>query len=229
MYKVLFFDLDDTLWDTRSNGRESMEEVFYEYKFDRFFPSFNAFYDIYFPHNCMLWQQYREGKITKDELIIQRLYYPLRDHIEYDREFLLTLNEVFLDRTTTKKKLLPDAMEILEYLSPMYEMYIISNGFEEVQSRKMDHSGLTPFFRDMILSDHIGENKPHPAIFEYALKKADYASDDVLMIGDSWDADMIGARNAGIDQCWYDLGIEKSAGFQPTFRITSLNELRKIL
>lgn len=229
MYKVLFFDLDDTLWDTRSNGKESMEEVFYEYQFDRFFPTFDAFYDIYFPHNCMLWEQYRRGSISKDELIVQRLQYPLEGHIPYDREFILSLNEDFLNRTTTKKKLLPGTMEILEYLRPKYEMYIISNGFEEVQSRKMDNSGLTPFFKGMILSDHVGVNKPHPDIFMQALKMANCTSDDALMIGDSWDADIIGANNAGIDQCWYDLGVEESSGFEPTYHIASLSELKGFL
>jgi len=229
MYKVLFFDLDDTLWDTRSNGKESMEEVFFEYKFDRFFPSFKAFYDLYFPHNCALWEKYRQGKITKNELIIQRLQYPLEGHIEYDRKFILSLNEDFLNRTTTKKKLLPGVIEILTYLYPKYKMYIISNGFEEVQSRKMQNSGLDSFFQDMILSDDIGVNKPHPDIFIAALGKANITAAEALVIGDSWDADIIGAKNAHIDQCWYDLGIEKSSGFLSTYRITSLSELKIFL
>lgn len=229
MYKVLFFDLDDTLWDTYTNGKESMEEVYRDYRFDRFFSSFEDYYAVYYSNNCRLWEEYRNGKINKEELIFRRLDFPLRPYMTCDREFILALNEDFLNRTVARKKLLPQAMETLEYLYPRYPMFIISNGFEEVQYRKMDNSGLTPFFRGMILSDKVGVNKPNPLIFESALKEAGCASGEVLMIGDSWDADIAGAKNSGIDQCWYDLGVETPGIFEPTYRIVSLSELTDFL
>lgn len=229
MYKVLFFDLDDTIWDTTSNGKESMEEVYHAYGFERFFPSFEDYYSAYYPHNLELWKQYREGKITKDELIIQRLEHPLKPYLNCNREFILALNDDFLNRTTQKKKLLPHTMEVLQYLQPKYDMYILSNGFEEVQYRKMDNSGLTPFFKGMILSDNVGVNKPDIRMFREALAVANCSPEEVLMIGDSWDADIVGAKNAGIDQCWLDLGIEIAEGFLPNYRITSLLQLKTIL
>lgn len=229
MYKVLFIDLDDTLWDTSSNGKESMEEVYQDYGFGRFFPTFDDFYSVYYPHNLGLWKKYREGKITKDELIFQRLAYPLQPFMECSQEFILSLNDDFLNRTTLKKKLLPHTIEVLNYLKPKYKMYILSNGFEEVQYQKMDNSGLTPYFKGVILSDNVGVNKPHPKIFEHAILQANCHPEEVLMIGDSWDADIEGAKNAGIDQCWLDLGIEQSDGFSPTYHITSLIELKEFL
>ena len=230
MYKTLFVDLDDTIWDTRSNGKESMEEVYRDYGFDRFYPSFKAFYDVYFPHNCMLWDQYRDGKITKDELIVERLLYPLRPFGNYDKQFILSLNDDFLTRTTTKTKLLPHALEVLDYLKDaQYKMYIVSNGFEEVQYRKINNSGLSPYFEGVVLSDKVGVNKPHPAIFAAALDMAGSTKADSLMIGDSWGADIVGAKNSGIDQVWYDMGFEPSSGFNPTYRIQSLLELKDIL
>lgn len=229
MYKTLLIDLDDTLWDTRTNGKESMEEVFRDYGFDRFFPDFDTFYAIYYPNNCELWRQYRCGEITKDELIVERLLFPLRPFGNFSTKYILDLNTDFLDRTTRKKKLLPHAIEALDHLRGRYRMFILSNGFEEVQQRKLDNSGLSVYFDDMILSDQVGVNKPHPRIFEAALTRADARKEETLMIGDSWEADIQGAHRAGIDQLWFDQGLEQSSGFEPTYRISSLRELTTIL
>lgn len=228
-YQSLFIDLDDTIWDTRSNGKESMEEVYRDYGFDRFFPSFDEFYAIYLPNNNHLWKLYREGVITKDELIVERLLFPLRPFGISDKTFILDLNDDFLNRTTLRTKLLPHTMEVLEYLRPKYKMFILSNGFREVQYKKIDNSGLTSFFDGVILSEDAGYNKPHPEIFNYALQKTGMKREETLMIGDSWDADIVGAYNSRIDQVWYDLGLEQSSGFEPTYHITSLLQLKDII
>lgn len=229
MYSTVFIDLDDTIWDTYSNGKESMAEIYSGYKFDRFFPDFDTFYNIYYPNNCLLWEKYREGKISKDELIIERIRFPLRPYIIYSDKEILAINDDFLHRTTKKTQLLPYTFETLDYLKPKYRLYILSNGFREVQYQKMDNSGLSPYFEDVILSDNVGYTKPHSKIFEEALRIAKVDKAEAIMLGDSWDADIVGAKKAGIDQIWYDLGIEVSKGFTPTYRITSLRELRQIL
>ncbi len=228
-YKTLFIDLDDTIWDTSSNARESMEEVYRDYRFDRFFPAFDDYYDVYLPNNLHLWEQYRRGLISKKELIIERLLFPLRPFGIHDESFATELNEDFLNRTSSKTKLLPNALEVLEYLYPKYKMYILSNGFEEVQYKKIKNSGLARFWEGVILSDEIGINKPHPEIFDYALQKSGALREETLMIGDSLDADIKGAKNSNIDQAWLDLGTEKINEFSPTFHIQTLLELKEIL
>ncbi len=228
-YKTLFVDLDDTIWDTTSNGRESLEEVYQDYKFDRFFPTFNDYYSVYLPNNLDLWRQYGNGLISKDELIVERLLFPLRPFGITDEKFAIDLNEDFLQRTAMKTKLLPYAKEILTYLRPQYKMYILSNGFEEVQYKKINYSGLDSFFDGVILSDEIGINKPNPEIFFYALEKAQANKNETLMIGDSFESDIVGAKNCSIDQVWYNLKMEKAQSFKPTYQITSLLELKEIL
>ena len=77
-YKNLFFDLDDTIWAFSQNARNTFEEVYQKYSFDRYFDSFNHYYTLYQQRNTELWVEYGEGKITKDELNSQRFFYPLQ-------------------------------------------------------------------------------------------------------------------------------------------------------
>ena len=145
-YKSLFIDLDDTLWDTYHNNKECLEEVYVAHHFDRHYASFEAFFDIYWPHNNLLWEQYRNNEIDRQTLIIERFRYMLRPLGIEDTKSVLEINNDFLQRTTRKTRLVPGAIELLEYLRPSYRMYILSNGFREVQFKKLSNSGLAPYF-----------------------------------------------------------------------------------
>ena len=74
-YRNLFFDLDDTIWAFSRNARDTFEEVYRKYSFERYFDSFDHYYTIYQQRNTELWIEYGEGKITKDELNRQRFSY----------------------------------------------------------------------------------------------------------------------------------------------------------
>ena len=144
-YKSLFIDLDDTLWDTYHNNKECLEEIYTAHNFGRYYTSFEAFFDIYWPHNMLLWKQYRNGEIDKQFLIVDRFRYVLRPLGIEDDKTSLAINSEFLQRTTTKTRLVPGAIELLEYLRPSYRLFILSNGFREVQSKKLINSGLAPY------------------------------------------------------------------------------------
>ena len=146
-----------------------------------------------------------------------------------DTKFALKLNNEFLHLTTLKKKLVPHAIETLDYLHEKYKLHILSNCFEEVQHKKMENSNLLKYFDKIILSDNIGVNKPNPILFEYALKQIDCDRENVCMIGDSWEADIVGARNSHIDQIWLKPKDEKEYEIKATYTINSLNEIISIL
>ena len=204
-YKSLFIDLDDTLWDTYHNNKECLEEVYTAHHFDRYYASFEAFFEIYWPHNNLR---------------------PLG--IE-DTKSVLAINNDFLQRTTRKTRLVPGAIELLEYLRPSYRMYILSNGFREVQFKKLCNSGLAPYFKRMILSEDACIQKPHKEIFDFALKNTNSRRSESLMIGDSWEADIIGAHNSKIDQLWLNPKGLPAKEFIPTYTVGSLEEIKRIL
>ena len=72
-YKNLFIDLDDTLWDTYHNNKECLEELYTDHHFDRYYASFEAFFAIYWPHNELLWKQYRAGEIDRQTLLLSEI------------------------------------------------------------------------------------------------------------------------------------------------------------
>lgn len=228
-YKSLFFDLDDTLWDTYHNNKECLEEIFAIYHFDRHYSSFEEFFNIYMPHNELLWARYRNHEIDRQTLILERLLYVLRPMGIDDKEFALRLNKDFLQRTTTKTKVIEGAIDLLEYLYPRYRLFILSNGFREIQSLKMQNSGLAPYFERIILSEDVSIQKPHKEIFDFALKNTNSRRTESLMIGDSWEADIIGAQNAKIDQIWLNPQSLATKGDNPTFTVQSLSEISSIL
>ena len=229
-YKSIFIDFDDTLWDIHANGKEALQETFDAYRLGNNFASFNDFYTIYMTKNHELWDKYRMGEIKKKELVLNRFLYPLQQGGIDDEAFALRMSDDFLEATTTKTKLIPYAKEILDYLSPFYRLFIISNGFSEVQYKKLENSGLDAYFEKVILSEDAQANKPNPLIFDYALRNTNSRRNETIMIGDSWEADIVGAKNSRIDQIFFNHTTPPpTMEFQPTFMIRSLKEIEQIL
>ena len=228
-YSTLFIDLDDTLFDFAGASREAFRETYDLLGYGRFFDSFDHWLNIYEPRNKELWHEYNAGKINKLQLNKIRYNYPLEVVGCPDEELGARFCVEALSRIPHKNKLLPGALEILDYLAPKYKMFILSNGFMELQSQKMATTGLTKYFKRVILSEEIGVNKPDTRLFEYALRVSGAHKCEALMIGDAFDSDILGAANVGIDQMFLNRRGEKNLPFCPTFEVTQLCEIRKYL
>ena len=228
-YKNLFFDLDDTLWAFSANARDTYEEMYRKYDYDRFFDSFEHYYSLYQRRNLELWAEYADGKVTKEELNRQRYLYPLEAVGAGDSALAEAYEKDALATIPTKSKLMPHAREVLEYLSAKYNLYILSNGFKELQFHKMRSSDIDKYFRKVVLSNDIGILKPWPEIFHFALSATQSELNDSLMIGDSWENDIAGAAGVGMHQVFYNLSGRTDLPFTPTYQITDLKELLDLL
>ncbi|MBD9092574.1 MAG: noncanonical pyrimidine nucleotidase, YjjG family [Bacteroides oleiciplenus] len=228
-YKNLFFDLDDTLWAFSYNARDTFEEMYRKYEYDRYFRSFLHFYELYERRNVELWAEYADGKVTKDELNRQRFLYPLEAVGEGDAALAKAFSDDFFAVIPTKSRLMPHAREVLEYLAPKYNLYILSNGFQELQCHKMRSAGIDRYFKKVVLSDDIGVLKPWPEIFHFAMSATQSELRESLMIGDSWDNDIVGARGVGMHQVYYNVTGRAELPFKPTYQITDLKELLQLL
>ncbi|MCC6601363.1 MAG: noncanonical pyrimidine nucleotidase, YjjG family [Crocinitomicaceae bacterium] len=243
-YKHLFFDLDGTLWDLKRNTRLAMEIMFDRYASDGLHPHlFEDFFRRYHHHNDEAWALYSIGKIEKHVLRVVRFERAFGDvQISKNDEFIERFASEFLDVCPRQPNLLEGTIELLEHCRKKYKLHIITNGFREVQGVKMKTTGIEKYFEKIINSEDVGVRKPDPAIFTYALQKAGAEKEESLMIGDDWNADILGARDSGLDQVFinttermmHELGtISKERpgrhNYQPTFSIESLTELLSVL
>jgi putative hydrolase of the HAD superfamily len=232
-YRHLFFDLDHTLWDFEANSRLTLEELYTSLRLkERGIHDFELFHKNYLLHNDKLWDRYRNGFIKVDELRWKRMWLALLDFKIADEPLAREMGVHFLDLLPTRTLLFPHTMEILDYLSGKgYQLHLITNGFEKTQHSKLQYSGLSGYFKEVITSEGSNSLKPHREIFEYAFKKTAAKPEESIMIGDTIEVDILGAVNAGIDQVHVNhLTKEPVAvnGQFPTYTVYSLKELKQI-
>ncbi|WP_445384269.1 YjjG family noncanonical pyrimidine nucleotidase [Robiginitalea sp. IMCC44478] len=221
----IFFDLDHTLWDFEKNSALTYEQIFREQEVTVTLPDF---LEIYIPLNLQYWKMYREGRINKERLRYERLK-TVFDRLNYtisDTQILLLADE-YIRHLSSKTHLMPHSIEVLEYLKGKYRLHIITNGFREVQHRKLENSRLTPYFIEVIDSERAGVRKPDPKIFEMALEVAEVPAQKALMIGDSLEADIIGSRKAGLQALHFNVHNEPLHEYCPI--IHHLQEIKSYL
>ncbi len=229
-YRHLFFDLDHTLWDFDANARVTLESLYEELKLkERGVHDFELFYRNYLVHNEKLWERYRKGFIRQDELRTKRMWLSLLDFKIADDELSKAMSVRFLELLPTRTILFPHAKEILQYLKEKdYRLHLITNGFEKVQHSKLKYSGLDVFFEEVITSEGSNSLKPNKEIFDYALLRTGATVGNSIMLGDTLDADIQGAMNAGMDQVFVNhLGVTEIE-IKPTYVVNSLKELEQI-
>lgn len=192
----IFFDLDHTLWDFEKNSALTFNKILKEHDVN---VDVQEFLKIYVPINLAFWKLYREEKITKSDLRYQRLkkVFDLLGHKITDQK-IDDLSEAYIVHLSSFTHLFPNTMEILEYLRPKYRLHIITNGFQEVQEKKLNNSNIRGYFDQIIDSEMAGVKKPDPMIFQMALKNANAAPNTSLMVGDSLEADILGAQAVGL-------------------------------
>jgi putative hydrolase of the HAD superfamily len=230
-YKDLFIDFDDTLYDTYGNAVISLRETFEAFRLERFFADPQVFYDAYWAANIDLWTRYSKGEITRPYLIVERFRRPLSagQGLDVTEPFCLEMSDKFLEFCSSKPGVVEGAHELMDYLKHQgYRMHMCSNGFHEVQYKKLAACGLKDYFDTIILSEDAGANKPSMQYFDYALRQSGADIATTIMIGDNLQTDIMGANRAGLDTILFNRwGIEPSS--VPTYTVETLRDIMKIL
>ncbi|MDG2042843.1 MAG: YjjG family noncanonical pyrimidine nucleotidase [Bacteroidia bacterium] len=199
----LFFDLDHTLWDFEANAEETLKELYELYQLQFLAPVCSLeFIRIYSKINHDLWKLYRNHQITKAKLRVKRFEDTFKTMGVESKYIPKDIGGKYVEICPTKTKLISGAREVLEYLQEDYQLHIITNGFEESQNKKLKHADLGRYFKTVTISEHVGKQKPHPLVFETALKNAQSNLNHGTYIGDNLDADIKGAINAGWKAFW---------------------------
>jgi len=228
-YRYLYFDLDRTLWDYDTNASEAIREVYDEFELQSVFGSYENFWTAFDKYNNLLWSQFQTGSLKKEILRVRRFELALLDYKTKDKALASKLNDSFLHISPHKPGLIAGTNDVLEYLkSRNYRMFILTNGFTKIQETKMESAGLNPYFEKMFTTENTRSHKPKKAIFEHALKTVNARKAESLMIGDDLEVDIVGARNFGMDQAYFNPG-KTAHNEKVTYEISSLTELKDIL
>lgn len=224
--KHIFFDLDHTLWDFEKNSALAFEKIFQELNFDI---NSQQFMDIYNPINVAYWKLYEKNEIDQETLRVSRVndtFEALNFEISLDQ--INTISNLFIEYLTSNNHLIEGTIETLDYLKDKYVLHIITNGFSFVQDVKLQKSNLDKYFVTITNSEAAGHKKPHENIFKHALTSANASKTESIMIGDSFEADVLGAQNFGIKAVYFNPKAEMISQNQ-IIQIQSLTQLKNLL
>jgi putative hydrolase of the HAD superfamily len=229
-YQHIFFDLDNTLWDFDRSSILAFDKIYDNFKLiDYGIPSASHFHHTYFEHNNRLWELYRQGKIDKEFLKIERFRLPLKDYGIVDEKLATDLGESYTDYAARLVALVPNTMEVLTYLKEKkYNIHLITNGFLEVQSIKMEASGLDKMIDNSFVSEVVGFKKPDHRIFHHAMENVGASLEECVMIGDDLSVDIIPAKEIGMTHIYFNRK-KISHNEKLDYEIEDLFEIKEIL
>ena len=226
MIKHIIFDFDDTLCDyqkAEENAKSHINEFLKTLAID-----IDAFWHRFNQVAPVLFRQFADRSITRDEYRIRRFADVLQDSHEKFRELTSELNHIYIQETTHKIELFEDTIPLLKVLrAKEIEAVILTNGMSDSQRAKFKNLGLSPNIQRIYIGEEIGVSKPNRKAFEYVLRDLDAAASDVLMVGDSIENDTNGAEQAGIKAVLIDRANRYSE--HTGTRIVTLSELIKLL
>jgi len=229
-YRHILFDLDHTLWDFDRCATETLTDLYHKYQLEqRGAASPKEFCRVFHQVNRRLWDLYNRGEYDSERLRRERFFLVFDElPLTYDETLPPVFAEEYLATCPTKGHVISEALATLDKLRDRYQLHIITNGFSDVQVIKLRHAGLTEYFQTVTTSDVAGHRKPHAGMFQYALENISATPSECIMVGDNLKTDVLGARNAGIDQVYFNPARQQHTD-EVTYEITALPELINIL
>lgn len=223
-YTSLFLDLDNTLLDFNKAEYYAAKKLFEKYGL----PSCQKAIEKYSLINTEFWNRFEKGEIKKDEIYENRFkffcefYGKTADTAQMSQDYFINLSEGYYTVDGT--------FEILDYLkSKQYTLYATTNGMALTQFKRIEKSGLQPYFDKVFVSEDSGHQKPEKEYFQFVLDNIPEKNKaKILIVGDSQSSDILGGINVGIDTCWYNpKNLEPK--YISTYEISNLSQLRTIL
>lgn len=220
-YCWVLFDADETLFSF--DAYQGLQTMFSRLSVEFSREDFEEYQLV----NKPLWVKYQDGEVSAQQLQEDRFVaWGERLNIHPSE-----LNRLFLDAMADICKPLPFVVEALEQISKHARLGIITNGFTQLQSIRLERTGLSHFFDHVIISEEVGTAKPDVAIFNVALEKMGFPDKkQVLMVGDNPHSDVLGGLNAGIETCWLNVDEAPTPeGITPHYEVKCWKELQTLL
>ncbi|MCQ2065393.1 MAG: YjjG family noncanonical pyrimidine nucleotidase [Bacteroidaceae bacterium] len=224
--KAVFMDVDDTLLDFNECARENIRSCMTRHglHYD------DSIFDFFLSRNVRLWEMIENRQLTVDELHRTRWANIFRDldihgdGVAFEQDFIIGLRETAVP--------MEGAHEIMEYLHSKYPVYVVSNASNLQQTTRLAKAGLMQYVDEVFGALDIGFNKPDPRYYDWCFEQLGgrIRPADVMIVGDSRNADIAGGNAYGLHTCWFDhRGTPADPGIVPEFTIHRLEELKSIL
>ncbi len=226
--KAVFFDLDNTLLDHSKTEMEAKREIYKMYREVFEDVTFEEFHDVYVKHNNKLWHLLTEEKITKDYLRLHRVKDSLEE-LNLNSEKSLEISYKYIEVYSQGFHMIDGALEVLEEVKEKFPLGIITNGFAEVQKIKLEKTGLAKYFQSIVCSEDVGRMKPHPSIFDFAVKSLNSTAEESIYIGDNYLADIVGGRDFGMKTVYFNYHNNELKDCVADFEIKDIKEILNIL
>lgn len=228
--KVVFFDLDNTIWDHQHAQETAINKLAQKYALPA--AEFNNIYNYF---NERAWRMYSRNELSLSEMRLYRfvLTFEALGNIAAGLDAQAIAREYLDLYELETAHLRPYADEVIKALSQRYKIGILTNGFREIQSRKIKALGLSPYINYFISADDAGCLKPSPEFFNYALRQCGASAEEIMFVGDSYDEDVIGGKKAGFKMVWYNPELREPDHLNyeiiPDYTITDLRDLLPLL
>ena len=150
---------------------------------------------------------------------------------QLDGELVRGATDAFCGEFMRFVRLDPEAKNALERLRGRFRLGVVSNfAIPECVDKLLCLYGLDVFFDVVIVSAAVNKRKPHPEIFMKALEKLGVSAGETVFVGDTVDADVKGAKDAGMKTIYIERREQEEAEVAcPDWTIKSLNELTTAL
>ncbi|CAM3214739.1 YjjG family noncanonical pyrimidine nucleotidase [Streptobacillus felis] len=220
MYKILLFDLDNTLLDFDQAEENALNQFLKEEGIENI-EEFKKFYKV---ENKKLWEKLEKNLITREELLNTRFYITFK-HFGIDKNGK-ELSDKYTKIIGQQGVEIDGAVELLHKLSKDFEIYAATNGIKQIQENRLKNSKVLKYFKKVYISQELGYSKPSKEFFEAIQKDILFDKKEVLMIGDSLSADIVGANNFGIDSMWFNIKkLENNIKCNPTYVVENFDEI----
>lgn len=225
MFKTILFDLDDTIFDFKKSERAALTKTLIKLNVE---PT-QYIINQYSNYNISQWKRLELGEISREEVKVNR-YKLLFDELGLNISPQLATS-IYEKNLAVGHYFIDGAVDMLEKLYQIYELYLVSNGAKKVQDGRLADANISHYFKDIFISETVGFEKPNKEFFDYCFERIpNFNKNETIIIGDSLSSDIKGGIYAGINTMWFNPHNQQNdTNLHPDYEIHSLYEAIKIL
>lgn len=228
--KAILFDVDDTLFDRQ--GAQLMVLGVIAREFCDVFAGTDrgAMADAFLESDRQTTLEFYGDIYTVKNVRVRRAQIFL-DLLGLDETYADAIAELYVEAYPRSNAPVEGAAAVVKALAPKFQLGIVSNGLPDVQYQKLETLGIRHFFDCVVLSEELGIRKPDPRIFWHTTGLLGREPEECLYVGDSYNADVVGGKKAGMQACWFNPGglHPGQVGVESDYEIRALAEILRIL